>query len=128
MNPNWRSFLESAEGLFDGESAELLNFGDAAGELQAASRQTVVVPLTHLGLIEAVGEDAKPSCTEQLTSDINHLAPGQWQHSAGGSAKGPDAASFVAWRDGRCLSPAGRRRPAGSHPEAPADVRACAPR
>jgi len=100
MNPNWRSFLESAEGLFDGESAELLNFGDAAGELQAASRQTVVVPLTHLGLIEAVGEDAKPFLHGQLTSDINHLAPGQWQHSGWCSAKGRMQASFVAWRDG----------------------------
>ena len=32
MNPNWRSFLESTEGVFDGDSNELINFGDAAGD------------------------------------------------------------------------------------------------
>jgi hypothetical protein len=53
MNPNWRSFLESAEGVFDGETSEIINFGDANAELLAASKQTVLVPLTHLGLIEA---------------------------------------------------------------------------
>lgn len=52
MNTNWRSFLQSANGLFDGESAELLNFGDSAGELATAHQGTVVVPLCHLGLIE----------------------------------------------------------------------------
>ena len=56
MNPHWRSFLESAEALFDSDSTELLSFGDAPGELLAAKQQTVVVPLTHLALIEAMGK------------------------------------------------------------------------
>lgn len=98
MNPNWRSFLESADGAFDGETSELLNFGDASGELLAASRQTVLVPLTHLGLIEAAGEEAKGFLHSQLTSDINHLALGQVQHSSWCSAKGRMQASFLAWR------------------------------
>ena len=74
MNPNWRSFLESAEGVFDGETSEIINFGDANAELLAASKQTVVVPLTHLGLIEASGEEAKTFLHSQFTNDINHLA------------------------------------------------------
>ena len=53
MNPNWRSFLESAEAVFKDDSDEILNFGDASGELQAAGSRTILVPLTHLGLIEA---------------------------------------------------------------------------
>ena len=100
MNPNWRSFLESADAVFDGASDEILNFGDAAGELQAARSQTVLVPLTHLALIEAVGEDAKSFLHSQFTSDINHLGADQVQHSAWCSAKGRMQASFLAWREG----------------------------
>ena len=100
MNPNWRSFLESTEAVFDGATDEILNFGDAAGELQAARNQTVVVPLTHLALIEAVGEDAKSFLHSQFTSDINHLGGDQVQHSAWCTAKGRMQASFLAWRDG----------------------------
>ncbi|MDE2441611.1 MAG: folate-binding protein YgfZ [Betaproteobacteria bacterium] len=98
MNPHWRSFLESAEGLFDGDSTELLSFGDAAGELQAARQNTVIVPLTHLALIEASGEDAKAFLHSQFTSDINHLGENQAQHAGWCTAKGRMQASFLAWR------------------------------
>ena len=100
MNPHWRSFLESTEGVFDNDSTELLNFGDAAGELLAATQQTVVVPLTHLGLIEATGEEAKTFLHSQFTSDINHLADGQAQNAGWCTAKGRMQASFIAWRQG----------------------------
>lgn len=98
MNPNWRSFLESTEGIFDGDSSELLHFGDATGELQAAGQQTVLVPLTHLGLLEASGDDAKAFLHSQFTSDVNHLAEDQAQHSGWCSAKGRMQASFLIWR------------------------------
>ncbi len=108
MNPNWRSFLESSEGTFDGDSAELLNFGDAVGELQCAAERTVVVPLTHLGLIEASGDEAGSFLHNQFTSDINHLVDGKAQHAGWCNAKGRMQASFVAWRQGAsyclCLS------------------------
>jgi tRNA-modifying protein YgfZ len=100
MNPNWRSFLESADGIFADDSSELIHFGDAAAELLAAGKQTVVVPLTHLGLIDVSGEDAKTFLHSQLTSDINHLADSQVQHSGWCTAKGRMQASFLAWRSG----------------------------
>lgn len=100
MTPNWRSFLESAEGVFDAESSDLLHFGDAAAELQAAEQRTVLVPLTHLGLIDATGEDAKNFLHNQLTSDVNHLAPGHAQHAGWCTAKGRMQASFLGWRAG----------------------------
>ncbi|MCL2346494.1 MAG: hypothetical protein FWC58_11670 [Desulfobulbus sp.] len=99
MNPNWRSFLESADAAFSGDSSEILSFGDAAGELQAAARQTVVVPLTHLALIDAVGEDAKSFLHNQFTSDVNHLQNDQAQHAGWCSAKGRMQASFVLWHE-----------------------------
>lgn len=100
MNPNWRSFLESAEGTFDSETSDLLNFGDAKAELLAASQQTVVAPLTHLGLIDAEGDDAKSFLHSQFTSDINHLGENQVQHAGWCSAKGRMQASFLVWRCG----------------------------
>lgn len=100
MNPNWRSFLEAAEGNFDSASSDLLNFGDAAGELQAATKQTIISPLTHFGLIEVNGDDAKTFLHSQFTSDINHLAEGKAQHSGWCTAKGRLQASFLAWRKG----------------------------
>ena len=99
MNPNWRSFLEAAEGNFDGNGNDLGNFGDPAGELAAAATQTVVAPLTHLGLMEVSGEDAKAFLHGQLTSDVNHLGEDRFQHSGWCSAKGRLLASFLLWRD-----------------------------
>ena len=98
MNPNWRSFLESAEGVFDGETSEIINFGDANAELLSASKQTVVVPLTHLGLIEASGEEAKTFLHSQFTNDINHLAEDLALHAGWCNAKGRMQASFLIWR------------------------------
>lgn len=100
MNPHWRSFLESTEGVFDDDSTTLIHFGDAAGELQAATQKTVLAPLTHLGLIEVSGEDAKAFLHSQFTSDINHLAENQAQHAGWCNAKGRMQASFLAWRQG----------------------------
>ena len=97
MNPNWRSFLESTEAVFAGDSSEISSFGDTTGELQAAGHQTVIVPLTHLALIEAAGEEAKAFLHSQFTSDVNHLADGQAQHAGWCSAKGRMQASFVLW-------------------------------
>jgi folate-binding protein YgfZ len=100
MNPNWRSFLQSANGVFDGESAELVNFGDSAGELAAANQGTIVVPLCHLGLIEANGDDAKSFLHSQFTNDVNHLTESQVQHAGWCTAKGRMQASFLVWRSG----------------------------
>ena len=99
MNPNWRSFLQSADAVFVSGSDEIVNFGDAAGELQAARSQTILVPLTHLGLIAASGDDAKTFLQNQFTSDINHLGADQVQHSAWCTAKGRMQASFLVWRE-----------------------------
>ncbi len=100
MNPNWHSFLESAEAFIDGASNEILHFGDANGELKAAQKQTILVPLSHLGLLAASGDDARSFLHSQFTSDINHLEANQVQHSAWCTAKGRMQASFVIWHAG----------------------------
>jgi folate-binding protein YgfZ len=101
MTPHWRSFLESADAVFDGE--EVVSFGDTGKELEAARTRTVVVPLSHLSCLEAVGDDAQSFLHNQFTSDINHLLPGHAQYSAWCSAKGRMQVSFVAWRAGEAF-------------------------
>lgn len=100
MNPNWRSFLQSAGAVFDADTADLLHFGNAADELGAASQETIAVPLSHLAVFEANGEDAKSFLHSQLTSDVNHLRADQVQHAGWCSAKGRMQASFLTWRTG----------------------------
>lgn len=99
MNPHWRSFLESTEASFGADCNNVTDFGDSAGELAAASQQTVLVPLTHLTLLTAAGEDTRSFLHQQLTSDVNHLASGQAQHAAWCTAKGRMQASFVVWHE-----------------------------
>src|SRR5574343_1141434 len=100
MTPNWRSFLESADGQFATDENTVASFGDTAGELQFAQTGTILAPLSHLALLEAAGEDSKSFLHGQLTSDINHLAEGAVQHAAWCSAKGRMQASFLVWRRG----------------------------
>ncbi len=98
MNTNWKDTLGAAGAVFDNET--VIGFGDAAGELAAASTGTVIAPLSHLGLIRVAGDDARDFLHNQFTSDINHLGPDAVQHSAWCSAKGRMIASFIVWREG----------------------------
>ena len=101
MNPTWREFLGAAGARFNDAlvSAQVTDFGDPQAELAAARDATILAPLTHLGLIECAGDDAKSFLHGQLTSDVNHLAAGQTQHSAWCSAKGRMLASFLTCRE-----------------------------
>ncbi len=96
MNSNWQDFLTAAGARIDGDRVS--DFGDAATELVAAGNATVIAPLTHLGLIECAGEEAKTFLHNQVTSDINHLGIDAAQHSAWCSAKGRMLASFLLFR------------------------------
>lgn len=97
MNPHWRSFLESTDACFAADQPEVLDFGDAPTELLAASQGTVLVPLTHLAVLAASGDDARPFLHSQFTSDINHLGESAAQHAGWCTAKGRMQASFVVW-------------------------------
>ena len=98
MTDRWTDSL-AAQGAHI-ENQDVLHFGDPAAELRAACEATVVVPLTHLGLLECSGDDAKSFLHNQLTSDINHLGANAAQHSAWCTAKGRMVASFIFYRVG----------------------------
>jgi tRNA-modifying protein YgfZ len=98
MNPNWQEFLCASGANFN--NGIVASFGHPSEELVAARDTTAISPLVHLGLLECAGEDAKVFLHNQLTSDVNHLAPGSAQHSAWCTAKGRMQASFLLYRNG----------------------------
>ena len=98
MNPNWQEFLGASGACFD--NGLVISFGDAATELKSARDATIIAPLTHLGLLECSGEEAKTFLHNQVTSDINHLGVDAAQHSAWCSAKGRMLVSFLLFRSG----------------------------
>lgn len=98
MNSIWQEFLCVSGARIDNEL--VTDFGDSGAELASARDATIVSPLTHLGLIECSGEEAKTFLHNQLTSDINHLPSGSAQHTAWCTAKGRMLASFLLFRNG----------------------------
>lgn len=98
MNSYWQEFLTASGACID--DGVVNNFGDAAAERVAARDATVIAPLTHLGLLECAGEEAKTFLHNQVTSDINHLGADTAQHSAWCSSKGRMLVSFLLFRDG----------------------------
>lgn len=100
MNPNWQSFLTAAGGRLNADTNEVTDFGQAAEELRAAATETILAPLTHLGLIGCSGDDACSYLHNQLSNDLKHLTPAQAQHSAWCTAQGRMVATFIVWQQG----------------------------
>ncbi|MBI4755222.1 MAG: folate-binding protein YgfZ [Betaproteobacteria bacterium] len=82
-----------------GDSA-VQSFGDLPAELVAARDGCVAVPLLHLGLIRASGEDAAAFLHNLLSNDIRSLAGDAAQYSSLCTGKGRMLANFIVWRDG----------------------------
>lgn len=96
MNTHWTEGLRALGAQLSGK--DVLAFDSTPAELCAGQDGTVIVPLTHLGLLECSGDEAKAFLHNQLTSDINHLAPQGVQHSSWCTAKGRMVASFLFYR------------------------------
>jgi folate-binding protein YgfZ len=98
MNPIWQTAIEHSGGRTTEDGTAV--FGDTAAELAQAQSDTVVVPLVHVGLIRATGEDAAEFLQNLLTNDTRRQHPDRAQYNAFCTAKGRMLASFLAWRDG----------------------------
>lgn len=119
MSFDWKSLPELSAAVFvssPGDQRELpLYLGPLAEELAIASAgDAVLAPLADLAWLRCDGADAKSFLHNQLTSDVNHLAPSSWQHSAWCTAKGRMLANFLLARqdDVYFLQMAGELRPA----------------
>ncbi len=97
----WLNFLAEQGAQFDapvsdGVEPQLLSFGtDVASE---TARTNFVAPLTHFGLIAAVGDDAPHFLHNQLTNDVEHLGNTEARLAGYCSPKGRLLASLLMWK------------------------------
>ena len=100
-NPEWLAFLRTRGARENG--AQIADFGQTTeelAELTAARQGTLVVPLTHLALLDCTGEDAQSFLQNLTTNDAAHLPADGAQHSAWCSPQGRMLASFILYRQG----------------------------
>jgi len=91
---DWKTLNGLADAVFEGGLP--MHLGRLSEEMSACrDSATLLVPMVDLAWIKCSGADAKSFLHNQLTSDINHLAPGHWQYSSWCNAKGRMLASFV---------------------------------
>lgn len=76
--------------------SEVLSFGTDVSV--ATARDNFVAPLTHLGLIAAVGDDAAHFLHSQLTNDVEHLNIDEARLAGYCSPKGRLLASMLIWK------------------------------
>ncbi len=97
MNPSWQTLLQENGARI--ASDDVNDFGNPAAELLAARDGTVVVPLSHLGLIRATGADGAEFLHNLTSNDVKKLAADSAQYSSLNTAKGRMMASFLIWRE-----------------------------
>jgi folate-binding protein YgfZ len=90
---SWLNFLQQQGAtLVEGR---VTDFGNAATELQCAASGTVLIPLTHLGLLRARGDDAADFLQGQTSNDVRLVDAGHHQLNSYCTAKGRMLALFT---------------------------------
>jgi len=98
MNPAWQTYLQSRNAAIQDD--RVVHYGNSAAELASVSSETVIVDLSHFGLIGFSGEDAESFLQGQLSCDVRLT-----KHSAAAvygsycNPKGRMLASFLLWHD-----------------------------
>ncbi len=102
---DWTNYLVRAGACFGVDSPPLtVNFGAPHADIDALTRNAVAVPLLHLGLIRATGEEADAFLHRLLSNDVAGLAENAVQWTSFNTAQGRMLANFLLWRDGDGLA------------------------
>ncbi|MDH5552095.1 MAG: folate-binding protein [Nitrosomonas sp.] len=97
MNQTWQKYLLDHHAVIENDS--VINFGNAAAELEHTQSATVVVDLSQLGVIRFSGEDAQTFLQGQLTCDVNQVNDQLAQVGSYCTPKGRVLTSFHLWKD-----------------------------
>jgi tRNA-modifying protein YgfZ len=101
MNLIWQSYLQNLGAII--QDGRVVNYGNAAAELEGTRSATVLADLSHFGLIHFSGDDAQSFLQGQLSCDVKAI-----NSSAGGASalygcycnpKGRMLVSFLMWQD-----------------------------
>lgn len=96
MNPVWRTYLHDQHAVI--ENNHVLHFGDIAIELSDTQNKTIMTDLSHRGLIQFSGDDAKNFLQSQLSCDILEVSEEIAQYGSYCTPKGRVLASFLLWQ------------------------------
>lgn len=89
---DWRALLIGAGARFEGEG--VADYGQPEAERRAALNADVMADLSHYGLIEAKGEDARKFLASLFTGDVRPVSREQGLFTAWCDAKGRAQATF----------------------------------
>ncbi|WMJ07361.1 folate-binding protein YgfZ [Nitrosomonas sp. sh817] len=101
MNTEWQNYLTKHSAVVKDDS--VIHFGDSAAELLATETTTVISDLSHRGLIQFSGGDAKAFLQSQLSCDIYEIGLGTAKYGSYCTPKGRVLANFIVWQHGNEL-------------------------
>lgn len=93
MQPNWQAFL-AAQGAHIVEG-HVAHFGNPRQEGQTAGTRSIIADLSHLGLLQAGGDDALTFLQGQVTNDMKLLDGSNAQYAGYCNPKGRMLALFL---------------------------------
>lgn len=97
MNQIWQSFLQTQQAVIVDD--RVLHFGDSAAELNYTKNDTVIIDLSHFGLIHIFGEEAQVFLQGQLTCDVRKIETNKAQYGGYCTPKGRLLANFLLWHN-----------------------------
>ncbi|MDR1854617.1 MAG: folate-binding protein [Azoarcus sp.] len=94
---SWNDYLARNGAKFDANAFQV-DFGSPYANPNTLAGGCIAVPLLHLGLIQATGEEAGVFLHNLLSSDVAHLGADEAQWTSFNNAQGRMLANFLLWR------------------------------
>ncbi|MDR1064429.1 MAG: folate-binding protein [Azoarcus sp.] len=110
---NWTDYLARHGARFDTDNFGM-DFGVPHANADALASGAVAVPLVHLGLVHATGDEVAGFLHNMFSNEVAGLAADAVQWTSFNTAQGRMLANFLLWRDddGYSLAPAADLAPA----------------
>ena len=104
MKPEWKELLiDSGAEFADDNEHEVASFGNVERERRATLGGTVICDLSHVGLLQAYGDDMETFLQGQLTADVRTVDAGHSRLAAFCTPKGRALATFRLFRRDRTI-------------------------
>lgn len=109
----WTDYLARSGARFD-HANFAMDFGSRQADADTLASGAVAVPLVHLGLLQAGGDEVAGFLHNMFSNDLARLPADAAQWTSFNTARGRVLANFLLWRDGNgySLAPAADLAPA----------------
>ncbi|MDR4517313.1 MAG: folate-binding protein [Nitrosomonas sp.] len=96
MLESWRTFLQDSNAVI--ENDQVVHFDNRLAELKQVQNGTILVDLSHYGLLRFSGVDVQTFLQNQLSCDVREVTENQGQYGSYCTPKGRVLASFILWQ------------------------------